>query len=162
MQASYEAPVTVTVVDTRSRGFVGFIQSVASLVLRLLVALPFLLSGRERWDGFLRLKPDEVTRFANEYQLHILDKTYSLPYPDILAWAWSAAEIVLPAALVIGFLTRLSAFVLFLMAIVVFLFTPPVWTSVQLAWAAMALALVAYGPGIFSFDYAIWRAWRGR
>lgn len=164
MQASYEAPVTVTVAEPR--GFwwgVGvFIQSIASLVLRLALAVPFFKSGLTKWDGFLQLSPSTPFLFQNEFQLHILDKTYPIPYPEIAAWGAGFIEIVAPAMLVIGFFTRFAALALLGMAIVIYFVFPLTWATEQLPWGAMALALVAYGAGVFSFDYAIWRAWRGR
>ena len=71
-------------------------------------------------------------------------------------------EILLPAALVIGFATRLSALGMLAMIIVIFLVFPQYWVAETLPWAAMALALIAYGPGRISFDFLIWNSWKRR
>ena len=68
----------------------------------------------------------------------------------------------LPAALVIGFATRLSALGLFGMAIVIFMVNPQSWPNEQLPWAAMALGLIAYGPGRLSVGFLIWDSWKNR
>lgn len=168
MTAAYEGPITVTVAETR--GFwwgVGvFIQSLGSLALRFALALPFWNAGVTKWDGFLKLRDATIYQYQEMFRPTILGTTYSMPYPEVAAWVASTAEILLPAALVIGFATRLSALGLLIMTGVVYttyqsLGVDP-WQTETLPWGAMALALIGYGAGIFSFDYAIWRAWRGR
>lgn len=148
----------------RSSGIMGFVQTIASLALRCALALPFFMVGLTRWDGFLKLQPDTMRLYEEVYQPTILDKVYAIPYPEMVAWTVSVAEIVLPAALVIGFATRLSALGILLMT--VFLFTtyqslgvsPDQWQAETLPWGAMALILIAYGPGGISFDYLIARS----
>jgi putative oxidoreductase len=155
----------------RTNGFMIFIQSIASLVLRIALAIPFFLSGLTKWDGPLRLRPAAEFLFSYQFQLHVpsdisrfwvLDRTIPMPYPDIAVWLSAFGEILLPAAIVIGFATRLSALGILAMAAVIFLVYPETWRSEQLPWAAMALALVAYGPGRISFDWFIWRGFRRR
>ena len=146
-----------------------FIQAFASLALRIALAYPFWLSGLTKWSGFLELAPSTKYLFANEYTLHVpsdwgkfwvLDQEMAMPYPEIAAWASSFGEILLPAALVIGFATRLSALGMLAMIFTIFLVYPQHWQTETLPWAAMALALVAYGPGLFSFDRLIWESIR--
>jgi putative oxidoreductase len=78
----------------------------------------------------------------------------------------SSAEIILPAALVIGFATRISALGLLIMTGVIYTtyqslgVGPDQWQTETLPWAAMALALIAYGPGLFSVDRLIWSSVR--
>lgn len=141
-------------------GYMIVIQAIASLVLRFALAIPFWKSGLTRWDGFLQLRPATLYFYEEIYKPTLFD--YSLPYPDIAAWLGSFAEIVLPAALVIGFATRLSAFGLLVMAAVIFTIYPNTWQAETLPWAAMALALIAYGPGRLSFDFLIWHSWKRR
>jgi putative oxidoreductase len=155
----------------RTNGFMIFIQSIASLVLRIALAIPFFLSGLTKWHGPLKLNPAAEYLFGNQFQLHlpsdisrfwVLDRAIPMPYPDIAVWLSAFGEILLPAAIVIGFATRLSALGILAMAAVIFLVYPETWRSEQLPWAAMALALVAYGPGRISFDWFIWRGFRRR
>jgi putative oxidoreductase len=151
--------------------FMIILQALASLALRFALALPFWKSGLTKWSGFLELSPSTTYLFASEFKLHIpsdwgkfwvLDQEIPLPYPEIAAWASSFGEILLPAALVIGFATRLSALGMLAMILTIFLVFPQYWQTETLPWAAMALALIAYGPGIFSFDSLIWSSFRGR
>ena len=142
------------------------LQALASLALRFALALPFWNSGLTRWEGFLKLRDATLYLYANEYKPTILGKSYAMPYPEIAAWVGSFAEIVLPAALVIGFATRLSALGLLIMTGFIYttyqsLGVNP-WQTETLPWGAMALALIAYGPGLFSFDRLIWSSVRGR
>ena len=168
-----EAPVTITV--TERRGFLWglgiVVQSIASLVLRLALAFPFFRSGLTRWADPLVLADATKAHYAADYVLRPCEivpcikmglpvETFPLPYPEILSYAGSFAEIILPAALVIGFATRLSALGLLAMIVVIVLVNPAGWATEQLPWGAMALALLAYGPGRISFDSAIWRGFR--
>ena len=149
-------------------GYMIFVQAIASFALRFALAVPFFRSGLVRWNGFLDLSPATSYLYENEYKLNLLaqlgffKEAPSLPYADILAWAGSFAEIILPAALVIGFATRLSALGLLGMAIVIFMVNPQSWPNEQLPWAAMALGLIAYGPGRLSVDFLIWDSWKNR
>lgn len=139
------------------------IGTLAALGLRVALAIPFFKSGLTKWDGFLELAGSTPFLFANVYKLTVFGTTYDFPYPEISAWLASFAEILLPAALVIGFATRLSALGLFVMTIVIYTtyqslgVSPDQWQIETLPWAAMALMLVAYGPGRISFDYFIAR-----
>lgn len=148
---------------TGSSGVMIFIQAIASLAMRCALALPFWKSGLTRWEGFFELRPATVYFYEELYKLTIFGKTYAIPFPEITAWIASAAEIVLPAALVIGFATRLSAFGLLVMTVVIYLtyaslgVSPGQWQTETLPWGAMALILIAYGPGRISFDYFIAR-----
>lgn len=142
-------------------GFAVLLQSVAALLLRLALAVPFWMMGVTRWSEFMVLRP-EVVRLYEGYRPTIAGTAYVLPYPDIFAQVVSAAEIVLPAALVIGFATRLSAFLVLLLTIFLLTLRPGTWLTETLPWAAMALALIAYGPGRISFDWFIWRGFGRR
>ena len=95
-------------------------------------------------------------------QLGLTETAPALPFPYLAAWAGSFAEIILPAALVIGFATRLSALGLLVMTAVIFMVNPASWPNEQLPWAAMAIALIAFGPGFVSFDAMIRNALRRR
>jgi putative oxidoreductase len=148
------------------RGNMIFIQALASLALRFALALPFWKSGLTRWEGFLELRPATLYFYEEVYKLDLFGKSYAIPYPEIAAWAASFAEIILPAALVIGFATRLSALGLLVLTGVIYLtyaslgVAPGQWQTETLPWGAMALALIAYGPGLFSFDRLIWESVR--
>lgn len=163
-----ETVVVVPPAPVRTSGVMVFIQALASLALRFALALPFWKSGLTRWEGFLKLRPATTYFYQELYKPTLFGKTYAIPYPEITAFAASAAEIVLPAALVIGFATRLSALGLLVMTAVIYTtyqslgVSPGQWQTETLPWAAMALALIAYGPGRLSFDFLIRESFQGR
>lgn len=165
---SYDAPAPVGERRGFWHGLAIFFQAIGGLALRCALALPFWKSGLTRWEGFLKLRPATNYFYEELYKPTIFGKTYSLPYPDLLAFGASLAEIVLPAALVIGFATRLSALGLFVMTIVIYTtyqslgVSPDQWMTETLPWGAMALMLVGFGPGRISFDYLIWEGFRRR
>jgi putative oxidoreductase len=121
--------------------------SLALLVLRVALAVPFFRSGLTKWDGFLSVSPGTRFLFANEFKLHIFGQAYAYPFPLLMAWAASIGEIVLPILLVIGLFTRFAALGLFVMTIIIQLTVPAGWANFHLPWAAMALALMVYGGG---------------
>lgn len=125
---------------------------ISLLALRLALAVPFFRSGLTKWESMVSLTPATHYLFANEFKLHVFGQAYSYPFPDIAAWASSIAEIALPILLVLGLLTRLSAFGLLIMTAVIQLTIPDGWANFHLPWAAMALALMAFGAGRWSMD----------
>jgi len=160
MSDTYSAPAA------RTSDLMLFVQALGSLALRFALALPFWKSGLTRWQGLFELRPATTYFYEELYKPTLFGKTYSIPYPDIAALVASTAEIVLPAALVIGFATRLSALGLLVMTGVIYTtyqslgVGPDQWQTETLPWGAMALALIAYGPGRISFDYLIWLGFR--
>lgn len=129
----------------------------ALLMLRLALAVPFFRSGLTKWDGFGTLSPGAVYLFTEEFRLHLGVATVPYPMPLVMAWVAGAAEIVLPALLVAGLFTRLSALGLLAMTVVIQLTVPEGWANFHLPWAAMALALVVLGGGRVSIDAALLR-----
>lgn len=130
--------------------------SMAQLVLRLALAVPFWRSGINKWDGFLQLNDVAVLLFSSEFQMHLPGGPYAYPMPALTAFIVASAEILLPILLVLGLLTRLAALALLVMTIMVQITVPDGW-PLHLTWAAMALALVAWGPGRASLDHWIAR-----
>jgi putative oxidoreductase len=129
--------------------------AIAPPVLRIALAVPFFRSGLTKWDGFLSLSPAAVFLFEDEFKLHIFGATYNFPVPEVVAFIDGVAEIVLPALLVAGLATRLSALGLLVMTGVIQLVVPDAWANFHLPWAGLALALIALGPGPVSLDYFI-------
>lgn len=130
---------------------------VAPVLLRIALALPFLRSGFTRWDGFLELSPTTLFLFEEQFKLHILGQSYSIPAPDITALLTAVLEIVLPAALLLGLGTRLAALGLLAMTATIQLVVPDGWANFHLYWAAIAAGIIAVGPGILSADHLIGR-----
>ncbi len=122
---------------------------------RIALALPFLRSGLTRWDGFLSISAGTQYLFEEQFKLHVLGKLYAFPAPDALAFVVATAEITLPALLLIGLATRLSALGLLVMTGVIQLVFPDGWRNFHLYWAALALAVMALGPGPLSLDHLL-------
>ncbi|MBP1883202.1 putative oxidoreductase [Ensifer mexicanus] len=125
--------------------------SLAQLVLRLGLAVPFWRSGMSKWDGFLQLNDVAVLLFTSEFQLHLPGGPYAFPAPAATAFAVACAEVLLPTFLVLGLATRLVALGLLAMTIVIQLTVPDGW-PIHLTWAAMALGIVTWGAGKLSVD----------
>lgn len=126
--------------------------SLASLVARFALAVPFYKSGLTKWDGFLQLSDTPLLLFAEEFKLHILGQTFDYPFPTLMAWGSSIGEIVLPVLLVLGLFTRFAAFGILIMTALIQLTIPDGWANFHLPWAALALAIIYMGPGKIALD----------
>jgi len=126
-----------------------------ALMLRVFPALVFLQSGRTKVEGF-SIKDSTWFLFEHEYALPLIP-------PPVAAVMATVAEHVLPALLILGLFTRLSALGLLGMTAVIQIFVyPDAWMTHGL-WAAALLAVAARGPGAWSADHltGIDRAQRG-
>lgn len=116
-----------------------------ALMLRVFPALVFLQSGRTKVEGFL-IKDSTWFLFEHEYALPLIP-------PQVAAVMATVAEHVLPALLILGLVTRLSALGLLGMTAVIQIFVyPDAWMTHGL-WAAALLAVAARGPGSWSADH---------
>lgn len=125
------------------------------IAARIALALPFLRSGRTRWDGFLTISPGTAYLFEEQFKLHIFGRLYAFPAPDQVAFIVGCAEIILPVLLLAGLATRVSAFGLLLMTAVIQLVFPDAWVNFHLYWASLALAIMALGAGPVSLDHGL-------
>ena len=151
--ASSLAPALSNPIARFTRTLFGLVPaSLALLVLRLTLAMPFYKSGLTRWDGWFNLSFGAKALFSDEYKLHLFGQEIAFPYPELMATMASTAEIVLPILLAFGFLTRYAALGLLCMTAVIQLVYPDGWQNFHLPWAAMALAIMAFGPGAISID----------
>lgn len=129
--------------------------SFALLLLRIGVSVPFWNSGTLKWESFpTQVNESAILLFTEEFKLHVFGEQIPFPYPALTAHLVALAEVTLPALLVIGLLSRLSAFGLLIMTLVIQLTVPSGW-AVHLTWAAMALTVVSYGGGRFALDQAL-------
>ncbi len=129
----------------------GWPFSVAALLLRIALAVPFFRSGLTKWDG-LSVSAGARYLFSNEFKLHIFGNLYPYPFPNLMAAMAAVGEIVLPVLLVLGLLTRLSALGILAMTVIIQLTLPDAWANFHLPWAAMSAALIVIGPGRISLD----------
>jgi putative oxidoreductase len=137
--------------------------SAVALVLRLVMARTFFVSGQEMVDG---------ARFS------LGGYDFSLPFPlrdealrvyetvfaasnipsKLIAYAASFAEFLLPALLVIGLATRFSALALILLTVMLGQYiTPGQFWPLHVYWYAILLVLLSCGAGTVSADYLIRR-----
>lgn len=118
-----------------------------ALLLRIFPALVFWQSGRTKVEGF-SIKDSTWFLFEQEYALPLI------PH-EMAAVMATVAEHVLPALLILGLCTRLSALGLLAMTAVIQIFVyPDAWMTHGL-WAAPLLAVVAHGPGRWSVDHLV-------
>ncbi|KKD59613.1 membrane protein [Grimontia sp. AD028] len=114
------------------------------LVSRLWVAWVFFKSGQTKiasWDSTLFL-------FEYEYQVPFL------PW-EMAAYLGTAAELILPVFLALGFLTRPAAFALFAFNIVAVVSYPALWPKGffdHQMWGVMLLVTMIWGPGMAAVD----------
>jgi putative oxidoreductase len=123
----------------------------ASLVLRLGIAIPFWKSGLTKWDGFGVLSETPLILFENEFMLHIFGQEYSFPFPTLMAYASSIGEIILPILVVLGLFTRFAGVGLLLMTLIIQLTFPDAW-PLHFTWAAMAIGVIYLGGSKLSLD----------
>ncbi len=122
-------------------------HDVIALVARVSMASIFWLSGRTKVEGWLQVSDSAVYLFAEEYRLPLIA-------PQTAAHLAAYAEHLLPALLVIGLLTRLSALSLLVMtAVIQFFVYPDAWPT-HLSWAGLLLYLIGRGPGKLCVDRA--------
>lgn len=115
--------------------------------LRFFPAVVFWQSGRTKVDGFA-IKDSTWFLFEHEYALPLIPHTWAA----VLA---TVAEHLLPALLIAGLLSRLSALGLLGMTAVIQIFVyPSAWVTHGM-WACALLAVAAWGPGRWSLDHAL-------
>lgn len=141
----------------RTEGFLTKLlpPSLASLILRFALAVPFFKSGLTKWDGFLQISETPELLFTEEFKLHIFGAVIDYPFPKLMAWGSSLGEIILPILLVLGLGTRLAALGLLFMTALIQLTIPDGWANFHLPWAAMAVAVIVIGAGKFSLDWLL-------
>jgi len=122
----------------------GFI----ALCARLSLGAIFFLSGRTKVEGFLTVTDGAYALFREEYKVPLLP-------PEIAAHLAAYAEHLLPALLVLGLFTRLSALGLLGMTAVIQLFVYPDAWPTHLSWATLAIYLAGRGAGAASADNAL-------
>lgn len=129
------------------------LQSPLLLLFRLWVAKVFFMSGLQKidnWDQTLML-------FEYEYNVPVL------PF-ELAAQLATLGELVLPVILVFGIGTRLGAIALSILNIVAVVSYYATLEKVgqvtpHIFWGAMLLTTIVYGPGFFSVDHWLKKAY---
>ncbi|MFO1101876.1 MAG: DoxX family protein [Methylocystis sp.] len=157
----------MNIVTTATRWLDAIPYALIALFLRIVAAHPFFVSGQTKIDGPTvggevfgldvsfqiptSIRDSTFALFADEYRLPLIS-------PTLAAYTASGVEFILPLLLVIGLLTRLSAFGLLMMTMVIQIFVfPDAWWTVHAYWAAILVVLIARGPGAISLDHLLFR-----
>jgi putative oxidoreductase len=120
-------------------------DSLLALCARIALAAIFFLSGRTKVEGLLTVSEGTYALFRDEYKVPLLA-------PEVAAHLATYAEHLLPALLVLGLLTRLSALGLLAMTAVIQVFVYADAWPTHPSWAALALYLAGRGGGALSLD----------
>ena len=105
-------------------------------------------SGRTKVEGLLTVSDGTYALFRDEYKVPLLA-------PEVAAHLATYTEHLLPALLVLGLFTRLSALGLLAMTAVIQVFVYPDAWPTHLSWATLALYLVGRGGGTLSLDRSL-------
>ncbi|MBM3564200.1 MAG: DoxX family protein, partial [Alphaproteobacteria bacterium] len=157
----------MNIITTIARWMDAIPYSLIALFLRIVAAHPFFVSGQTKIEGPTvggelfgldlsfqiptAVRDSTFALFADEYKVPLIS-------PTVAAYVASGVEFVLPLLLVLGLLTRLSAFCLLMMTMVIQIFVyPDAWWTVHAYWAAILVVLIARGPGVISLDHLLFR-----
>jgi len=140
---------TLTRYDAATRWLSGNVpESLLLALVRVVLGGIFWRSGQTKVvEGTLfQVSDGTLELFRTEYA------GVPLP-PEFTAVMANAAEHVLPALLLLGLFSRLSALGLLGMTLTIQFFVyPEEWWAQHSLWAALALALILRGGGLFSLD----------
>jgi putative oxidoreductase len=124
--------------------FLGKLQSLLLLGLRLYVARVFFMSGLTKihdWSVTLAL-------FTDEYHVPLLP-------PPVAAALGTATELSMPILLALGLGSRFAAGVLFIfniVAVISYAALPDIAVKDHILWGTMLLVLTICGPGKIALD----------
>ena len=150
----------------------SYLESLAQLVLRLVVARVFLSSGLTKWSSPFQFNTDKYDLFLYEFfcpepprsgalqlcdadTLEYVEGSFTVSMIELLAVAAGVMEVFLPVLLILGFLTRFAALGLLAMTLFIQFAVFPSWEhwwNPAVWWATALLVIVATGPGKWSLD----------
>ncbi len=128
-----------------------FPLSIVLLAMRISVGAVFFRSGLLKLDSW----QFAIQLFRDEYQVPLLD-------PVLAARITTAVELGVPPLLFVGLATRLATLPLLGMIAVIQIFVYPNAWNDHLLWASALALVLTRGPGVFSLDHWIARAWIAR
>lgn len=132
-------------------------DDIIALVARMAIGLVFWRSAQTKIDGdkilgqkwqFFNVSDSTFTLFEYEYELPLIPS-------DIAAYLATYSEFLLGLAIMLGILTRLSAFGLLSMTLVIQLFVYPQAWPTHIMWLVPLLYLIKHGGGKLSIDNII-------
>lgn len=130
--------------------YMSFIKLFDCLAPLYLLAARFWVAKIFFMSGLTKIKDMESTLwlFHNEYKVPFIN-------PDIAAYAGTAAELILPPLLLLGFCGRFAALVLFIFNIVAVVSYPQMGAAgmhLHYFWGALIASVLFFGPGKLSLD----------
>lgn len=144
--------------------------AIVAVFLRIVAARPFFVSGQTKIEGptigrevFGIDLSMTIPTSLREAAVDLFADEYKLPYisPEHAAYLTAGLEFLLPALLVLGLCTRLSALGLLAITLVIQFFVyPDAWWSTHAYWVALLLVIIVLGPGTLSLDHIIFRRFR--
>ncbi|MGB8278076.1 MAG: DoxX family protein [Methylovirgula sp.] len=152
LSASTQAPAIwpMRMIGKIIEGLEAIPYSLIALAARIFPAAVFWMSGETKVEGW-HLKASAITLFREDYRLPLVD-------PVIAAHLAAFAEHFFPILLVLGLASRFAAFSLLFMTAVIEIFVYPDAWPTHGVWATCFLIVISRGPGIFSLDHFIARA----
>ena len=132
-------------------------DDIIALVARMAIGLVFWRSAQTKIDGdkilgqkwqFFNVSDSTFTLFEYEYELPLIPS-------DIAAYLATYSEFLLGLAIMLGILTRLSAFGLLSMTLVIQLFVYPQAWPTHIMWLVPLLYLIKHCGGKLSIDNII-------
>ncbi len=138
----------------------GKLEPLALLVVRLLVARVFWMSGLGKVETLnllgLRIPTPDMQQSAYFLFKNVFFPDLPENLTNLFTIGSALGELTLPILLVFGFLTRIGALGLLTMTIVIQVFVfPDAWWPTHAWWAALLMILVVKGPGSWSVDRLI-------
>ena len=149
-----------------------WLQPLLLLLLRLLIARVFILSGLTKWNGWFDFNTDKYDLFLYEFFCPdpirpgalLLCDPHTLDYNDGswviglikgLAVFTGIAELLLPLLLIAGLFSRVAALALMVMVGFIQLAVFPEWGhwwNPAAWWVAVLAVIVIFGPGRLALD----------
>ena len=132
---------------------------IVAIAARLAIASVFWRSAQTKISGWDFL--DQSWQFYNLSQstMVLFEYEYNLPLINykIAAYLATFNEFFLSIAILIGFMTRLTAFGFLAMTTVIQIFVYPDAWPTHILWVAILLYLIKNGAGQFSLDYLLFQ-----
>lgn len=142
----------VQAIACRFEQFCTMLSPIADIVLKLWIAKVFFNSGLTKIASF----STTIELFKYEYAVPILN-------PVFAAYMGTAAELILPALILVGLAGRLSALALFIFNIVAAISYPDISDAgiqQHITWGLMLLAIMTNTSHRLTIDYYIAKRWR--
>ncbi len=129
-------------------------EDIIAITARMAVASIFWRSAQTKISGWNYFDQSWQFYNLNDSTFMLFHYEYNMPLIDykLAAYLATFSEFFLSIAILIGFMTRLSALAFFAMTAVIQIFVYPDAWPTHILWFAILLYLIKYGAGRFSLD----------